>query len=159
MTAPNVQAILRAGGYLYSGSDALGNTHTVECRVIVRTKAIYAEEWGQQEVGRLYCGETWILAAALRDFNATAIARLFPNASGGNATWNVSSGTRPGTLIEPAAVSFVPRSSAGKTITFPAAVGLPDASARFKLSLKDDLCFPMVFMAQPDSNGSVYVMS
>jgi hypothetical protein len=56
-------------------------------------------------------------------------------------------------------VSFVPRVSTHKTITFPAAVGLPDASAKFRLSIKDDASFAMVFAAQPDSSGSVYTMA
>ena len=157
MTEPSPQTILRMGGFLYSGATRLGLYHSMECRVVARTKAILAEEWGQQEVGRIFCGETWILAGVLRDYNAAALAKIFPGASGSTVSWNVTS-QRPGTLRTTSAISFVPRVTTQPTISFPAAVGLPDAAARFKLSLKSDLGFGVVFMAQPDASGDVYVM-
>lgn len=156
MSAPDVRNILRVGGHLSSGGTWLGLSHTIECRVTQRVKQILAEEWGQQPAGVVYCGETWLIAAALRTFDADALGKLFPGASGGGVSWNVLSGTRPGTRREPSPITFVPRVSSHPSITFPAAVGLPDASAKFTLSLDSELSFGMVFLAMPDDSGDVY---
>jgi hypothetical protein len=170
MATPDVRNVLRVPGYLVKdptnlatafphGGTALGMIRSIEVRWTPRAKVIAAEEWGGTAVSQVYTGETVILAAILRSWDSTAVASIFPAASGATVNYRVATGgTRPGTLQTPHKLVFSPVAlDYHPFVYFPAAVGLPDAAARLQLSLAEEIGLAVVWRALPaDSSGSVY---
>ena len=165
MANPDVANILRLPGFLVKnpsttsggmpfGGTALGMSYGMEFRSVPRSKLITAEEFGGQAVAQVYCGETAIIAAALRTYDASAISTVLPH--GGN--FNVSSGNgRPGTTLSTFKLMFCPLAyTYHPFICFPAATGLPEESTRLRMSLAAEIGFGVVFRAMPDANGCVY---
>lgn len=168
MATPDVRTILRLPGFFVKnpsttsggmpfGGTALGLAASSELRIVPRSKLVTAEEFGGQVVKQIYCGETVIIATALRDYDAAAIAAVFPTASGSHVDMNVTSGTRAGDDLETFKLMFCPVAySTHPFIYFPAATGLPDESGKLRMSLASEVNLGVVFRALPDSSGCVY---
>lgn len=170
MATPDVRNVLRVPGYLVKdptslasafpfGGTALGMTRAIEVRWTPRAKTIAAEEWGGTAVGQVYCGETVVLAAILRSWDSTAVASIFPAASGATVNYRVQTGgVRPGSVQTPHKLLFAPIAlDYHPCVYFPAAVGLPDATAKLQLSLAEEIGLAGMWRALPaDSSGSVY---
>lgn len=174
MTAPNLAAVLRAPGNLivdptsFTGSSPYGGTilglaRGIEVRIQTRSKLVTAEEWGGVTTEVVYAGETVVLAAILREWDADAASRVFPYTAAGGVTGRrvasqtVDAGTRAGTLRTAHRLAFAPLAKdAVPWVYFPAAVPLLDASNRLNLGLDQEVGFGVVWHAVPDATGRVY---
>lgn len=165
MANPDVANILRLPGFFVKnpttttggmpfGGTALGMSTGSEFRTVPRSKLITAEEFGGQSVAQIYCGETAIIATALRTFDGSAFSAIFPH--GGD--FNVSSGNgMPGTTLSTFKLMFCPLAyTYHPFVYFPAATGLPEESARLRMSLTNEIGFGVVFRAMPAADGCVY---
>lgn len=83
-----------AGGLLYAnptsntspyGGTVLGRLVDLALRPTFRTEAITAEEYGGEASDLLLLSEEWVLTAALVDWDADALARIFPNVTTGGS--------------------------------------------------------------------------
>lgn len=170
MATPDVRNVLKVPGYLVKnptdlsaafphGGTALGLVRGIELRIVPRAREVTAEEWGGQRVATVYCGETAILAAVLRTWDAAMFPSVFPNASSTTIDMKVASpSVAPGTVLTPFKLLFSPVAlTYHPFVYFREATGLPDAAAKLQLSLKDELGTAVVFRAQASTTGgSVY---
>ena len=165
MANPDVANILRLPGFFVKnpsttsggmpfGGTALGMSVDCEFRTVPRSKLITAEEFGGQTVSQIYCGETAVIATVLRSWDASAVSSVFPH----GADFNVSSGNgRPGTTLSTFKLMFCPIAyTYHPFVYFPAATGLPDESARLRMSMSNEIGFGIVFRALPAADGCVY---
>ena len=178
MAAPSVRDVLRIPGKLVinpsninaafpHGGTELGLVRDSEMRVGIKTELVHAEEWGGQPVEAVYCGETALYAAVLREWDDDAISNIFPNTAAGAISGNRSilgsvagSGiNRAGTLLSSKSfvLLFSPKAvDRHPMVILRKAIPMVEESSMLQLSLAEELGIGVVFQCVPDANDKLY---
>jgi hypothetical protein len=177
MTAPtDLSALLRVPGRLILnptsmtaaapyGGTYLGVLRDHEVRWNMKAKIVAAEEWGGVASEVIYTGEALVLAALLRDYDATALGLIFPNVAAGSrsgesvVSQTVDAGTRAGTRREAHKLLFAPLAEDVMPFVYlPAARAILDSTAKLNLGLDQEAGIGAVWYAVPDDTGRTYVV-
>lgn len=149
------------------GGTALGLARDHEFQPNIEHKKLAAEEWGGSTASVLYTGEDPMFLAVLRDFDADALATVWPNVRttlGGRVTLTYRPGDEstnlPGTQLDDTHAGllvFTPDDEDQHDwIIIYRAVPVVQVAAAMALHLDEDLGFPVAWIGTPDSNGDVY---
>ncbi len=171
LTAPGrlcVNPTSLSGSFPYGGT-ALGETRGIQVRIFGGYFDVEAEEFGGAIVESVWSGENVALGGYLRQFDETAIGKVFPNTAVGTTTKRVgmrhwmdaSTPSRPGHLLSSRScvLLWVPLDvdRVRSVILYRA---LPAVEAQLTLSkalgAREEI--PFVFSGIPDSTMRVYKM-
>jgi len=134
-------------------------------------EALTAEEYGGTTVDFVQRGPSASFGAVLREFDADALAAIFPNIATGAAsgrpivrgrvfdTTTGSTPVQPGALASDRAVSLVvsPRATdEHPAIYIPNAIPLLDEAATMQINIGIEVGFAVLFHAIPNSDGRLY---
>jgi hypothetical protein len=174
MAAENALTIIKGMGRLVRnptdlaavcphGGTELGLARNVVFRFGIVTYTIRAEEWGGVAAGVLNCGSRGELTAVLREWNASAIATLFPGyalGASGAATIadDVNAAARAGALVSGAKILVAPYLSddVQPAILLYNALPRPDRAAALVASRKTEAGPAVAWDAAPDASGRTY---
>lgn len=167
MASPDLNEVLNAPGRLVwnptnlatafpHGGSALGSTRqSLLQRTDVRSE-IRDEAFGQEVSEVVWCGENWVMATILRQYDADAVATVFPNTSTGTVakrkivSGSTTSTNRPGLLLSANAgkLLFSPLDpDRVPAVLFYKAIPLTDETLRINLALDKRLEYGAVFLA------------
>lgn len=147
------------------GGTALGLVRDVRLGWGVSTVAVRAEEWGGEEVGRIWTGGTAVLALVLEQWDEDALARVFPRAvrpptasptNGLQGLFRLEGAkTGYGLGVVPAIekLLFSPLDPRHPAVLFRRPIPDLEVQAQLVLSLQEDAVFPLVFTATRDDSG------
>jgi len=145
------------------GGAVLGVLRGVETRWVIRSRNVAAEEWGGAAAERLYIGESLVVAAILRNFDADTLSAVFPKTSAGATSGarvveqDLSSASSRAHVRPAHRILFVPVAvETAPLVYLPAARALPEATARMALGLEEESGIGCVWQASPDNAGLVY---
>lgn len=174
LTHPATAEILRIPGYLFwnpSGlaSEAQWGTKLgycekgVEVDIAPQTGLLGNEEYGEEPIYKVFLGTIIKVTAILKNYNATALARLFPGQTSGatievpgatiKAGHSLVSGTYTDHLL------FIPDDTTNNPIMI-LQKAAPNAIASMKFSRVDDTTFICVFdglRKTNDADGLIYI--
>jgi len=176
MSTPNVANLLRIPGrFSHSptslstayphGGTAIGTCEGVEFSFSQIRAPITAEEFGGQQVDAVYAGEQPRIYATLMEFDADALAALFPcdlaGTSGGPAlTADVNSSVRAGSRLGDIAkvVVFTPDSPDATQPWLLARRAVPMIDEAIRIAQRGNVSWgaPVVWALTPDTSGRVY---
>lgn len=144
------------------GGTALGSTRGVLARRAGVYRELRDEAFGSEIYDVVWAGENWALACVFRQYDADAIARLFPNTSTGTTAKRplVSSpgSNRPGYLMSNAAgkLLFSPFAvDRAPSVLFYNAIPLPDETLELSAAFDKRLEYGGVFVATRDSSDRI----
>lgn len=168
MSTRNPAHVLRVPGHLIANPTNLNSVFpfggtglgVLVDHVLIPTQQAYlirGEEYGGVPVEGVQGGEAWILAAALKSWDPTALAKFFPGLSTGAVTQHpvVSSPAGVGGKLSDRAFKlfFSPEDQdRHPSLIFYAVMGLVEESARIVLNEATNLSIPVVFHAILDSS-------
>jgi len=176
MSSPNLSSVLNVPGRLCYGPTSLdtayphggtsiGSVHKVAIVPVQTRKEIKNEAFGQEVSEVIWCGENMVLAAVVRQYDAEAVALLFPNTSIGSVTQQrvisgpTTSTNRPGFMLsEKAVVLLFSPLDPDRTpaILFYRAIPMMEESARMELALQKRFEIGTVFISTRDATGRTY---
>lgn len=153
---------LRTASTIFGGT-VLGVTRNVEARWVVRSRNVVAEEWGGTVAERVYIGESLVLAAVLRNYDADAMATIFPRTSAGSTSGarvveqDFAQTSSRAHIRTPHKILFVPVAVETTPLVYlPAARALHDATAKMALGLEEEVGIGCVWQACPNDSGVAY---
>lgn len=176
MSTPNVANLLRVPGrfsvsptslataYPHGGT-ALGTTTEVSLAFGQIHAPITAEEFGGQQVDAVYAGEQPRVYAYLQEFDADALAVLFPcyaagTTGGPTLICDVNSSVRAGSRLGDLArvLVFTPDSPDGPAPWLLGRRAVPMIEETIRIAQRGNQSWgvPVVWMLTPDTNGRVY---
>ena len=178
MSTGSVRDVLRVPGKLVinptditaafpHGGTELGLTRDSEMRFGIKTELVHAEEWGNQPVESVYCGESAVFAAVLREWDNDALSNIFPNTGTGSVSGDKTilgrvdgvGVNRAGYLLSGKSfiLLFSPKSvDRHPMVIIRKAIPMVEESSLLQLSLAEELGIAVVFQAIPDSSDRLY---
>jgi hypothetical protein len=173
MGANDVTKVLRAGGQLIKNPTNLGAAYPyggTELGVLddvvlqpVFTSSIAKggdDKFANQTVEGLYLGESWILGVSLRQFDADVVGTLFPNVGTVGPRKLSASTVKPGYRLSnrSCVLLFKPENPEHPSVLLYRVLPVLDETAALVMKAIDELTFPAVFHAIPNTSGHVYAM-
>ena len=173
MAAPDVTRAMRVKGRLCidptdfstawpHGGTGLGMVRDVAVRNGRMTEQITAEEFGVEVIDVIDLGESWVLAATLREWDADALAKVFPAGKAGATTTErvveYPKSYRAGTLLSSSTVKllFTPDDQTiHPAVLFYRALPLVEETAELSFQLGLDLVVPVMFVAIRDASANM----
>ena len=177
MAARDPLTALKGSGYLVKdptdlsaatpfGGTLLGTTSEHAWNPNFQHEQVLTEEWGATPTEVIYLGEAPVFAAALRSYDADALALLFPlTATGASSGRKVlkhdvgAAATRAGTKLSAVAhkMIFVPESVRTQpAVYFPNAVPIISGDAALRLRREVIGSIGCMWIAMPDSDGRTH---
>lgn len=170
---PNARAVVHAPGRLVvgptdlalafpHGGTALGLSAEVTFRPGLRGRSVRAEEFGGETIEVVYAGESAVLGALVRGWDADAVNRVWLNSTvgvSGERYVEYPGTTRAGTLGSARSVVllFSPR-DADRTpgVILYRALPLVDQAAALQFAFRRELVVAALFQGIRDATGRVY---
>lgn len=176
MSTPNVANLLRVPGrFSHSptnlslpyphGGTAIGTCEGVDFAPVQIHRPITGEEYGGQQVSGVYCGEQPRIYATLMEYDADALAILFPcyvaGTSGGpSLTVDVNSSVRAGSRLDDLArvLVFTPDSPDSTQPWLLARRAVPMIDEAIRIAQRGNVSWgaAVVWALTPDTSGRVY---
>tara|TARA_B100000686_G_scaffold145595_1_gene153091 strand:- start:939 stop:1505 length:567 start_codon:yes stop_codon:yes gene_type:complete len=178
MSSGSVRDVLRIPGKLVinptdinaaypHGGTEMGLTRDSQMRFGIKTSLVHAEEWGNQPVESVYCGESAVFAAVLREWDNDAISNIFPNVGTGAVSGDktilgrvAGAGVnRAGYLLSNKSfvLLFSPKSvDRHPMVIIRKAIPMVEEASMLQLSLAEEMGIGVVFQAIPDSSDRLY---